>query len=121
MSLLDYTWGTTRGSLSLTLDDSASSDVNRACANQYPPLTVEVLKALDACLDVAPTPDFIFYVSPLDGGLALTHLEHCSQQEGYLCDQASAYFVCASKVAAVVQRSAASCWRRFTFVTFASM
>lgn len=83
----------------------------------FPPLGSTVLKALDECLDVAPTPDFLFDVTIVDGALAITPRERCDSRETYLCDANSAFFVCARKVAAVLPRTASKCWRGFTFAT----
>jgi hypothetical protein len=83
----------------------------------YPPLTVEIMRVLDECLDVASTPDFIVDASMVDHALAITPREHCGRGDEPPCDVSSPYFVCASKVARVAPRTASPCWRELGFVT----
>lgn len=117
MHSLDYQWGST--SAWLGQQEAESPAANRTCPDAWPPLSVEVLKALDECLDVAPTPDFIVKVASVDGALVITPRDRCAPAESYLCDADSAYFQCAAKVGRVVPKSASSCWYQLTFATMA--
>jgi hypothetical protein len=117
---VEYAWGDTKAWLKP--GSWTTPAIARTCADALAPLSVDNMKALDECLDVAPSPDFIFEVTLLDGGLAIAPREQCARgvarpADQALCDTSGPFYVCAQKVARIAPRSASPCWRELDFVT----